>query len=314
MITSAEYARVDFARQNMKMKLVHSKYLNKRLARIIVVVMVLSVGVMVYLAGKPLSDKRVPTRSSKWFHHSSSHSPKTIKKDVHFLILSYPENIEKRRLQRQHWLKNLPDSFEYKYVLGNPEYINWSSEKSRLAFIKEQKTNNDLLYVDELEEAYENIGAKVFWGLDWIRKLSLGNNNPKTFRYIVKTDDDILLRFDEFKKIIDSRPVPDTNLYWGHVYEYPQPARDKNDKWYVSYEQYPDKFYPPYACGPLYMLSWDLVGKVIEQANHYDFTLFPMEDVQMGMLMKKMGIKPTDNNGAFSCRESNNTNELFIHQ
>ncbi|KAK4479748.1 hypothetical protein RD792_015280 [Penstemon davidsonii] len=93
-------------------------------------------------------------------------------------------------------------------------------------------------------------------------------------KYIMKCDDDTFVRIDavmmEVKKIQRGR-----SFYIGNINYYHRPLR--HGKWAVTYEEWPEEAYPPYANGPGYVVSSDIA----------QYTLFKMEDVSMGMWVEQ---------------------------
>ncbi|KAL9321020.1 hypothetical protein ACSQ67_012859 [Phaseolus vulgaris] len=98
--------------------------------------------------------------------------------------------------------------------------------------------------------------------------------------YIVKVDDDTFIRVDTILKEIEAVPR-NKPLYMGNLNLLHRPMR--NGKWAVKYEEWPEEVYPPYANGPAYILSRDIVTFIISQHKERRLRLFKMEDVSMGM-------------------------------
>ncbi|KAI7724536.1 hypothetical protein M8C21_015195, partial [Ambrosia artemisiifolia] len=99
-------------------------------------------------------------------------------------------------------------------------------------------------------------------------------------KYIMKCDDDTFVRVDmvlkEANKIDDGK-----NLYLGNINYHHKPLR--YGKWAVSYEEWPEEDYPPYANGPGYILSSDIADFIASEFEKHRLKLFKMEDVSMGM-------------------------------
>ncbi|CAN6303956.1 unnamed protein product [Urochloa humidicola] len=99
-------------------------------------------------------------------------------------------------------------------------------------------------------------------------------------KYVMKCDDDTFVRLDsvmaEIKKISGSK-----GLYLGNMNYYHRPLRD--GKWAVSYEEWPQEEYPPYADGAGYIVSSDIANFVAFEMEKGRLNLFKMEDVSMGM-------------------------------
>lgn len=88
---------------------------------------------------------------------------------------------------------------------------------------------------------------------------------------------------------------------------------------YVSYEDFPDKRYPGYCLGGGYLMSNDVLGKIMSIS--YERKLFPMEDVYVGLMVRELSeVKIQDEKQHFNLVYNGNThgcdfNNLFLaHQ
>ncbi|OMO55011.1 hypothetical protein COLO4_36233 [Corchorus olitorius] len=102
-------------------------------------------------------------------------------------------------------------------------------------------------------------------------------------KYIMKCDDDTFVRVDAVIK--EARKVGDKSLYIGNMNYYHKPLR--NGKWAVTYEEWPEEEYPPYANGPGYIVSTDIAQFIVAEFEKHKLRLFKMEDVSMGMWVEK---------------------------
>ncbi|KAI4336060.1 hypothetical protein L6164_014636 [Bauhinia variegata] len=103
-------------------------------------------------------------------------------------------------------------------------------------------------------------------------------------KYIMKGDDDTFVRVDA---VLDTaRKVPaGRSFYIGNINYYHQPLR--HGKWAVTYEEWPEEDYPPYANGPGYILSSDVARYITSEFQKNKLRLFKMEDVSMGMWVEQ---------------------------
>uniref|UniRef100_A0A2N9G672 Galectin domain-containing protein n=1 Tax=Fagus sylvatica TaxID=28930 RepID=A0A2N9G672_FAGSY len=103
-------------------------------------------------------------------------------------------------------------------------------------------------------------------------------------KYIMKCDDDTFVRvdavFNEAKQVPKGR-----SLYIGNINYYHKPLR--YGKWAVTYEEWPEEDYPPYANGPGYILSSDIAHFIVSEFEKHKLRLFKMEDVSMGMWVEQ---------------------------
>ncbi|BAF13525.2 Os03g0803600, partial [Oryza sativa Japonica Group] len=61
----------------------------------------------------------------------------------------------------------------------------------------------------------------------------------------------------------------------------------RSGKWSVSYEEWQEEVYPPYANGPGYVISSDIAQYIVSEFDNQTLRLFKMEDVSMGMWVEK---------------------------
>lgn len=103
-------------------------------------------------------------------------------------------------------------------------------------------------------------------------------------KYIMKCDDDTFVRIDlvldQVKKIQSGG-----SLYVGNINYYHRPLR--SGKWAVTYEEWQEEVYPPYANGPGYVISSDIAQYIVSEFDNQTLRLFKMEDVSMGMWIEK---------------------------
>lgn len=103
-------------------------------------------------------------------------------------------------------------------------------------------------------------------------------------KYIMKCDDDTFVRVDAVIKEAN-KVAKDRSLYIGNINYYHKPLR--YGKWAVTYEEWPEEDYPPYANGPGYILSSDIANFIVSKFEKNRLRLFKMEDVSMGMWVEQ---------------------------
>ncbi|KAL8529642.1 hypothetical protein ACS0TY_006903 [Phlomoides rotata] len=85
--------------------------------------------------------------------------------------------------------------------------------------------------------------------------------------YIMKGDDDTFIRvdaiIDEAKNVADDR----RSLYIGNMNYYHAPQR--TGKWSVTYEEWAEGVYPPYANGPGYIISSDIANSILSDFDKH---------------------------------------------
>ncbi|KAI7751090.1 hypothetical protein M8C21_020495 [Ambrosia artemisiifolia] len=102
--------------------------------------------------------------------------------------------------------------------------------------------------------------------------------------YVMKCDDDTFTRVDTILKELSSVPNQ-RSLYIGNLNLYHRPLR--HGKWAVSFEEWPEAVYPPYANGPGYIISSDIAKFIVSLHAKRKLRIFKMEDVSMGMWVEQ---------------------------
>jgi hypothetical protein len=73
--------------------------------------------------------------------------------------------------------------------------------------------------------------------------------------------------------------------------KYVKPLRNLKSRYYVSLEQYPEPYYPPYVAGSGILLSHKTVECVTEAMKYARFLY--LEDVFIGIVTARCGVIPT---------------------
>ncbi|CAN6291464.1 unnamed protein product [Urochloa humidicola] len=103
-------------------------------------------------------------------------------------------------------------------------------------------------------------------------------------KHIMKCDDDTFVRI---KSVLDQVKTVQSgkSMYVGNINYYHRPLR--SGKWSVTYEEWPEEVYPPYANGPGYVISSDIAQYILSEFDNKALRLFKMEDVNMGVWVEK---------------------------
>ncbi|CAN8231205.1 unnamed protein product [Cochlearia groenlandica] len=105
-----------------------------------------------------------------------------------------------------------------------------------------------------------------------------------TVPYIMKCDDDTFIRVESLLKEIE-QVSPEKSLYMGNLNLRHRPLR--TGKWAVTWEEWPEAAYPPYANGPGYIISSNIAKYIVSQNSKQKLRLFKMEDVSMGVWVEQ---------------------------
>ncbi|XP_052775999.1 beta-1,3-galactosyltransferase 5-like [Mya arenaria] len=201
---------------------------------------------------------------------------------VVILITSAPDNLSRRQSIRNTWCS--PQQFNFTrtpwlcvFLLGN--VVNRS----------ESLASESLLYHDILlgsyVDSYRNLTIKIMHGLDWVRQ-----SCPTDF--VLKTDDDVYVNTLLLHTLVTNYTQP-KNMYIGLVMQTESRLtviRNPDNRWHVSMDEYPHDHYPPYASGMGYVLSLDVVNKIVDASQY--ISPFANEDAYVGVLINQVGVSP----------------------
>ena len=194
-------------------------------------------------------------------------------------IHSAPGNSFGRGIVRETWLeycKNNTGGVRYAFLIG--EVVENTTIKENV-LIESQKFG-DIIKGDFID-SYNNLTYKTIMGFKWV------STRCSAAKAVMKTDDDSYVNVPNALKIVRNKFSLLLNGVVGKCYQKSNPRRDKNDKWYVSKETYPRKYYPEYCSGSGYMTSYQIARKIYEISSSIPF--FHIEDVFVGMCIEKLG-------------------------
>lgn len=155
----------------------------------------------------------------------------------------------------------------------------------------EAVAHHDLVVVPNVLEHYDNITHQT---LEACRIAA----TDLVATHFLKVDDDSFMRVGPLLNYVAR--TPPSWAFTGYI-ENPggRPHRVQNiaDKWYVSEQDWPTEHYPPWAHGPGYTLTMDLVKEIAAGAavTASPNGLFKLEDIAMGswvdLVSRERGVK-----------------------
>ncbi|XP_060945189.1 beta-1,3-galactosyltransferase 1 [Limanda limanda] len=145
------------------------------------------------------------------------------------------------------------------------------------------------IVVENFIDSYHNLTLKTMMGMRWVTTFC-----PKA-QYILKTDSDIFVNMDNLiYKLLKPSTKPRRRYFTGYVIN-GGPIRDMRSKWYMPRDLYPDNKYPPFCSGTGYVFSSDVAEQIYKTSLHT--RLLHLEDVYVGLCLRKLGIHPYQNSG-----------------
>ncbi|XP_038049298.1 beta-1,3-galactosyltransferase 1-like [Patiria miniata] len=156
---------------------------------------------------------------------------------------------------------------------------------------KESSKHHDLLQED-FQDTYKNLTLKTIMGMKWV------STHCRHASYVMKTDDDMYVSYDNLVKHLTDATTLSTNYAVGRLHKNIFPIRDPKSRWYMSKELYPGRMYPPYLSGAGYVVTGDLAGKIYQTSLKLQY--LHIEDVFVGECLKSLNTMPKDNS-QFTC-------------
>jgi len=151
--------------------------------------------------------------------------------------------------------------------------------------LEESDQFGDLLQWD-FHDSFRNLTLKEVLFLQWFSRFC--RNVP----YIFKGDDDVFVNTRNIVHYLRQEVNRDQrkDLFVGSRLEGSPRILDPTWKYYVSYNLYPDKYYPPYVSGGGFLMSSDVAVRLFQASLH--LRIFPIDDAFVGTLLKSIGINP----------------------
>jgi len=154
----------------------------------------------------------------------------------------------------------------------------------RQSVVEENRKYNDILQW-QFFDSFRNLTLKECLFLQWFARTC--QNVP----YIFKGDDDVFVNVKNIVKYLKELPVVKRdNLFLGTVLTRSVRILNPKCKYYVSYNLYPEKFYPPYLLGAGFIMSNKMAVRLFQTT--LKTRIFPIDDAFLGTLLKQIGVEP----------------------
>ncbi|XP_063423227.1 beta-1,3-galactosyltransferase 1-like [Mytilus trossulus] len=202
--------------------------------------------------------------------------PSNVSIDILIMIMSSPQNKLSRNAIRDTWLKHTKTNkgnIRYVFLLGDSSMTN-ELEKENL------KTNDIIL--GSFKDTYNNLTYKTLMSFQWAAK------HCRNAQFVMKTDDDVYVHIPGLKRVIKENAKALQTAVGGYCQQVANPVRDKESKWYASFESYPQTTYPGYCSGTGYVTSLNVVTHIVKISKIVPF--FHLEDVYIALCIQKLGF------------------------
>lgn len=133
-------------------------------------------------------------------------------------------------------------------------------------------------------ENYRNLTHKHLMGLEWVSSIKCKSS------YILKVDDDTVFNLESTHKLLQHmKSTHKDNLLMGYMLNNTKPRRMKQNKWYVTWEEYPRNEYPSYLSGWYYIITPDIASRICEEVIYHPY--FWIDDIFVtGILAEALNI------------------------
>ena len=189
-------------------------------------------------------------------------------------VVSTTNHFSERMSIRKTWMQ-YPDVKSSEVLVRF--FVALSERKEVNVFLMKEASNFGDIVILPYIDRYELVVLKT------IAVCKYGTQNV-TAAYIMKCDDDAFIKLDTLLRWIKAIP-PQIPLYMGKLNYLIKAVRE--GKWGVTYEEWPEEVFPPFANGPAYIISGDIARFVAHQHNNRSLRLFRLEDVSMGIWVQQ---------------------------
>lgn len=197
------------------------------------------------------------------------------------IVKSAASHFELRNVLRNTWIpKAKANNMAVVFALG----YNKSVQQQVLL---ENAKNRDIVQEDFIDN-YLNNTHKIIMSFNWVVE------HCGHVEHVYFDDDDMFLHIDNLASYLKVRQnQTDKNFYSGSLADRGKPVRDPSSKWYISWEQYPFDYWPPYVGGSS-MIAHAAVIKDMQKIFPYVQPL-NFDDVYLGIILNKLHVKPINN-------------------
>lgn len=190
--------------------------------------------------------------------------------------------------------------------------LGYSFNETNDEISKESAIFKDIVQEDFLD-AYRNLTHKTIMGYRWATRYC------PVATHILYQDDDFHFNVENVFSYLQQHDDPDS-VYLGYYIEDSEPDRHNTSKYYVSFEVYPNRYYPPYFPGGAYFISMHIAQKFVKVFPYVKH--MAIDDVFLGIVAYKLNITLHNSdliafNGCqnftdiISCRGYSSVDEVF---
>uniref|UniRef100_A0A0N5AMI3 Hexosyltransferase n=1 Tax=Syphacia muris TaxID=451379 RepID=A0A0N5AMI3_9BILA len=211
--------------------------------------------------------------------------------ETRYLIIMHTasENFDRRRVYR------LMYADEYFQQFGVRLLFTVGHSTNRLVndlVQKESAIHHDLIQQNFID-SYQNLTWKALMSLRFVKEYC------NETRYVISTDDDVIINLWEVIKILQMYPnIPEekdecNQTIFCNIIRHQKVIRNPFHKWYQSKAEFPDDYYKDYCAALAIIIPGPLINKLFEAAKNETFHKFD-DYFLTGIVARKVGVKFKD--------------------
>ena len=190
--------------------------------------------------------------------------------------MSRPEDQAKRdklRLTTAGLTKNNSNpKFQHAFVVGVPAHTS-----TQQLLLEEHSKHGDIIQQSFIE-SYFNLTLKTLAALEW------GTTFCPGAKWIMKVDDDVYVNMNLLTEVTRKKANTDTVLC-KRIFMATAKRSSGLQKFFLTVEEYPYYFFPPYCSGPMYIMSQSVAKYIVHVSPERPF--LKLEDVYLGLCLAR---------------------------
>ncbi|OWF36933.1 beta-1,3-galactosyltransferase brn-like [Mizuhopecten yessoensis] len=198
------------------------------------------------------------------------------------LVKSAAKNKELRLAIRDTWAKDALPNIRVVFLLAGTD------QPHQTQIDEESKKYSDVIQEDFID-VYKNNTYKTIMGFNWGVTYC-----PSASFFFFVDDDHYAILSTIYNYLLSFRDANSVSLLSGYLLPHSQPFRDIKSKWFVSWEDYGFDWWPPYLAGGAYLVSFSVARKFQIAFPYVKY--LGIDDSYLGIVAKKLNIRPTHNN------------------
>jgi len=145
------------------------------------------------------------------------------------------------------------------------------------------------------EDSYFNNSLKLIMGLQWTVEYCVNA------RFVAVIEDNYFVNIKNVVSLLNAiKPTEYENTVIGYVWQNAIPFRMKDSEWYVSLEEYPYRFFPPYVTSGAFFLPMMTAERLYIAMQYTKMLRF--DDVFVGIVAWKLQMRLVHNLNVFFYR------------